>query len=195
MFLSLFLIEWDLVDQINGIISLNPYFSSLLRIIRHFQLLSLTPQDRVSHRFQAIQFLYNFLTWSVLHAHPTLGFTWKVLLFIGALTCCIIDSKTWSLIWRFSFTIRDTRQRTFTQLIVDYPVDDVLETLVKDSLLLRSTLHSYRLQISCLASWLAIWIKIAFQVTSFLFERICLKWTRVNFLEDCCISLGKSTLR
>jgi len=89
-------------------VSLYPYFSSLLRVVRHFQFLGLAAKYRVSHGFQTIQFLHNLFACSVLHTHPAFRFTRKILFFIGAFACCIIiQGKAGGLIWRFSLAVRD----------------------------------------------------------------------------------------
>lgn len=133
------LVQSDFLNEVNGLISLYVYPSSLLGVVRHFDL-DLAVEYGVSHWFETIQLLYYFfrVPWS----QSPLWFTTQVFLFICALACrIIVKREAWSLVGWFGFSIGDAREWAFAELIVDHFMDDVLKTLMK-GLLLRSALQT-----------------------------------------------------
>ncbi len=101
-FLSLILPSWPLLiesnflNQVDRLISLYMYSTSMLGIIGHFDLYFAMEQG-VSHGFETIEFLHYFLWISC--RQPPLRFAAEILLFVCPLASCIVvEGKAWSLI-------------------------------------------------------------------------------------------------
>lgn len=124
----------NLINQINRSIGLYMNRSLLLRIVRHFSLISLTTQNRISHRFKTIQLLYkNTLIVNFFMLYFSRRFTNQILLLLllaSSSTGCTLQLVVSEMVRRFALTER-SGQWSFTQLAIDYFVDDVFETRVE----------------------------------------------------------------
>lgn len=173
LFLALWfsLIEGDLLDEIYRLISLNVNSSPLFGVIWHFYL-HFAVKNGISHWFETIQLLYYFL--GIPWGHSVFRSAAQMFLFVGSLSCCIVvECKIWSLIGRLGFTIGDAWEWAFAELIVDYLMNYVFETLM-EGLLLRSTLDT-TLNVVLYLQWLPVGLKLIFKRSTFLLESIILE--------------------
>ena len=167
-----FLIEWNFVDQIDRVVSLNMNPTLFYWIIRNLWLLRLTMKDWSSHRFETVQLFNNniALSWQI-RSELSLRFASQILLFLF-LTVSSTTSVIWwrKLIWGLALTERSA-QRSFAQLTIYYLMNYVFETRIEVAFAIATYLN--RCWFACSFSKSpSEGIAFILRVTTFLFYRL-----------------------